>query len=99
MLNVIPYPNKVRLHEGSLEMKGTVTVRCPEKYSSIAEKFTADLHKSLPSLHVEDEGDIIIDFNPVTDYGQEEYSIEISGKGIDIRASKASGFIYACQTL
>ena len=99
MLNVIPYPNKVRVREGELEMKGTITVRCPERYSVIAEKFTADLHKSLPSLHVEDEGNILIDFNLVADYGQEEYSLDISGKGIDIRASKASGFIYACQTL
>ena len=99
MLNIIPYPNRVRVREGELELKGTICVRCPERYSAIAEKFTADIHRSLPSVHVEDEGDIVIDFNPVTDYGQEEYSLEVSAKGIDVRASKASGFIYACQTL
>ena len=99
MLNIIPYPNRVRVREGELELKGTICVRCPERYSAIAEKFTADIHRSLPSVHVEDEGDIVIDFNPVTDYGQEEYSLEVSAKGIDVRASKAPGFIYACQTL
>ena len=72
MLNIIPYPNRVRVREGELELKGTICVRCPERYSAIAEKFTADIHRSLPSVHVEDEGDIVIDFNPVTDYGQEE---------------------------
>ena len=99
MLNVVPYPNKVRMREGVLELKGTVTVSCPERYSDIAEDFSSALHKSLPALHIEDGGKLRIDFNPVTDYGQEEYSVEVNGLGIQIRASKASGFIYACRTL
>lgn len=99
MLNVIPYPNKVRLREGALELKGSVTVRCPERYADIAEDFTSALRRSLPALHVEDEGEIGIEFNLVTGYGQEEYSLEVSAKGVDVRASKSAGFIYACRTL
>ena len=86
MLNVIPYPNKVRLREGALELKGSVTVRCPERYADIAEDFTSALRRSLPALHVEDEGEIGIEFNLVTGYGQEEYSPEVSATGVDVRA-------------
>ena len=99
MLKIIPYPNKVRLREGTLRLEGTVTVSCPERYADIAEDFTSALRRSLPSVHIEENGALKIDFNLVTDYGQEEYSLEVTSAGIDVRASKAAGFIYACRTL
>lgn len=99
MFDIIPCPSKIQKKAGSVTLKGTVTVSCSERYEDIAEMFVSRLHRSIPSVNITENGDIRVEFNVVTGYGQEEYSIDIDSCRIEIRASKRAGFVYAYYTL
>ena len=102
--SVIPMPNDVTLSEGSFNLAGQAFYADAsldqQTHQAIADfwnqLYTVSGKKS--SLGTEDKGQRVR-FLPNPELGAEEYTLEVTEKGVTVEASAFGGFFYAIQTL
>ncbi|MCI6492577.1 MAG: beta-N-acetylhexosaminidase [Bacteroidales bacterium] len=104
LLDIIPYPEDVTIRSGSFNAAGA-TFHCDplmdEASRNVASKFAARLSEASGKPSEVIEGRARAGFNFIVDntMRQEEYSLSISRKAVEIKASDLNGFNYAIQTL
>lgn len=94
-LGLIPKPNQVKLHKGKpLTLGNTIQVKCPAEFAASLKAgmtgFQLKTATAQPQLTVEKSNNIT---------HREGYSLDVTAKGILIRAKSYSGVFYATQTL
>ena len=96
-VGVIPRPASAEPREGTFTFssKQTIAVENAEQ-QALAERFAQTL-TAAPKVRQRTKGDIV--FTTDSSLTPEAYTLDISDKGVTIKASDGSGFFYALRTL
>ena len=99
-LNLIPYPNNVKMHDATLELKNLKV-----SYDTGLKNEFETLQKLMSSLNINVEEskaaniELLLVENKLKDLGNEGYNLEINTNKIEISAAKPAGIFYGLQTL
>jgi len=98
--HVIPLPASVELSDGSFCVKGAA-VQVDPALDELSQKAVGRFIQALETATgaKTKAGDSGIRFVQNPNLAAEQYSIEVSAKGVDVEASALNGFVYACETL
>ena len=101
-LEVVPYPNEVNLRSGSVDISGMTFSYSSEldlASKAYIEAFADRLSHATGKLSVVKEGSKGFSFMLDTKLDKEAYSLEVTRRGVTVRASSLNGFVYAIQTI
>ena len=100
-INVVPYPNEVQVKNGNFDVKGagfTIGEGLDERSVAVIEKFAQQLSLVTGAESAVNGGN---GFRFVLDQSMpaEAYTLKVTGKGVEVKASSLNGFNYAIQTI
>ena len=99
-INVVPYPNEVNIQSGTFEAAGAA-FRCSEDIDEASANVIASFADKLAAVSGAGNGDTQHSFVFALDASlpEEAYTLNITGKTAEIKASSLRGFNYAIQTI
>ena len=95
-LTVVPYPNMVRMHNGTFDATGARLILDPEM-DSLSMLAVTDIEKHIGGNP--NDRNCTIEFIVDSSLATEAYKIKVSKEKVKVWASGLNGFLYAAQTL
>lgn len=101
-INVVPYPNEVQMKSGEFCVAGTdvkYDAAADERTKALIEAFAQQLSlvTGAESAVSEDNGEIAFILD--AEMPHEAYTLNVTKKGVEVKASGLNGFNYAIQTI
>lgn len=93
---ITPYPNKVTIKEGALDLSRGVQVSGDSKYTDYLTDLLAE------NFEIKSKSNLIISLSLDNDFpidNQEAYTLKVNEEGINIRSKTESGIFYGIQSL
>ena len=95
-LTVVPFPNKVKVYDGTFDAVGA-RLRFDLNMDSLSISAAREIEYCLGGESSDIDG--IIEFVVDSSLAPEAYKIKVAKKNVKVRASGLNGFLYAVQTL
>lgn len=95
-LTVVPFPNKVKVYDGTFDAVGA-RLRFDMNMDSLSISAAREIEYCLGGESSDIDG--IIEFVVDSSLAPEAYKIKVAKKNVKVRASGLNGFLYAVQTL
>lgn len=101
-INVIPYPEKVVVGDGSYVLPSTVRIACSKQLNGFKEVYKELFQEQFGqnvTIIIGKKGDIVLRVNEKLELGEESYRLSVSANGIVVEAPSEKGIYYGIVTL